>query len=55
MEKKLAEVVNQTVIKTEIVSQKMCSCENDVVNQMCSSEPHHECGDGTYGVVRHFN
>ena len=50
MEKKLAEVVNKTVIETEIESQKMCSCENDVVNQMCSSKAHDTRRDGSIDV-----
>lgn len=40
MENKLAGVADQTVIKTETIEAKMCSCENDVANEMCSSQPH---------------
>lgn len=40
MENKLAGVVDQTVIETETVNAKMCSCENDVANKMCSSQSH---------------
>ena len=45
MEKQLAEVVDGTEIKEITETQILCSCENDGVSNMCSSENDHTCGD----------
>ena len=41
MEKQLAEVVDGTEIKEITETQILCSCENDGVSNMCSSENDH--------------
>lgn len=43
MEKQLAEVVDGTEIKEITETQILCSCENDGVSNMCSSENDHTC------------
>ena len=38
MKNKLTEVVNKTEIEEVSKTNKMCSCETNVVNDLCSSE-----------------
>ena len=47
MKKQLAEVVDGTEIKEITETQILCSCENDGVSNMCSSENDHTCGNGS--------
>ena len=45
MKNKLTEVVNKTEIEEVSKTNKMCSCETNVVNDLCSSECVDTCGD----------
>ena len=50
MKNKLTEVVNKTEIEEVSKTNKMCSCETNVVNDLCSSECVDTCGDGCFVV-----
>lgn len=45
MENRLAEVVDKAVIMDLDAEINLCSCENDVVNEMCSLSGNDTCGD----------
>ena len=46
MEKKLAVIVDNKEITTEVTNTEMCSSACDVAMETCSSECHDTCGDG---------
>ena len=46
MEKKLAVIVDNKEVTTEIADTEMCSSACDVAMETCSSECHDTCGDG---------
>lgn len=45
MEKKLAVIVDNKEITTEVTNTEMCSSACDVAMETCSSECHDTCGD----------
>lgn len=45
MEKKLAVIVDNKEVTTEITNTEMCSSACDVVMETCSSQNHDACGD----------
>ena len=45
MEKKLAVIVDNKEVTTEIADTEMCSSACDVAMETCSSECHDTCGD----------
>ena len=47
MEKKLAVIVDNKEITTEVTDTEMCSSACDVAMETCSSECHDTCGDGS--------
>ena len=51
MKNKLTEVVNKTEIEEVSKTNKMCSCETNVVNDLCSSECVDTCGDSCIDVT----
>ena len=50
MEKKLAVIVDNKEVTTEITNTEMCSSACDVVMETCSSQSHDACGDGVFIV-----
>ena len=50
MEKKLAVIVDNKEVTTEIVDAEMCSSACDVAMETCSSQSHDACGDRSIDV-----
>ena len=54
MEKKLAVIVDNKEVTTEIADTEMCSSACDVAMETCSSECHDTCGDYRTFVPQKF-
>lgn len=48
-------ISNLVEVTDNVVSQEMCSLENDEVNKMCSSESNDTCGDGCFTNKKRIN
>ena len=50
VEKKLAVIVDNKEVTTEVVDTEMCSSACDVVMETCSLQSHDTCGDGLFAL-----
>ena len=52
VEKKLAVIVDNKKVTTEVVDTEMCSSACDVAVETCSSQSHDACGDSMFAVKK---
>ena len=51
MEKKLAVIVDNKGVTTEIANTEMCSSVCDVAMETCSSQSHDACGSNSFDIA----